>query len=410
MDDAGGVGIIRSAESQGMMTKPFAVAETEPIETILVVDDNAHNRALAEANLVASGYRVRQAAGGEEALQAFAECAPDLVLLDVIMPRMDGFETCARIRKLPRGAEVPIVFLTALTDVSSHQHAMDSGVDDFLTKPINRTELLLRVRSLLRIKRLNDDLRDGYDLIRSQRDALIRVQRQREELMQLVVHDLKNPLGAIEMNARYLLESLPSDHLREATRDIVDGSTALRRMVMNLLDIVRSEDGELVPSITEVDVGTLVQSVIGEHTRESLERNVELKSSVDMVDQIVQADHDLVRRVLENLILNAIHHSPRSSSIDVTAAYSNDDVELSVRDHGLGVPEAFRERVFDKYVRLDSDPASMANRGLGLTFCRIAVEAHGGRVWVEPNEPNGAAFIVRIPRRSSTPPVFRPLV
>jgi signal transduction histidine kinase len=337
----------------------------------------------------------------------FGERAPDLVLLDVVMPRLDGFETCARIRKLKHGADVPIVFLTALTDVSSHQRAMESGVDDFLTKPINRTELLLRVRSLLRIKKLNDNLKEGYELIRSQRDALLRVQRQREELMQHVVHDLKNPLGAIEMNARYLLDSLPSEDLRDATRDIVDGSTSLRRMVMNLLDICRSEDGELVPAFTNVDLGTLVKSVIGEHARESRERDVELKSSVRMDDRIVQADRDLVRRVLENLIVNAIRHSPRASSIDVTATSSNDDVELSVRDHGDGVPEAFREKVFDKYVRLDSDPTAQANRGLGLTFCRIAVEAHGGRVWVEPNEPNGAAFIVRIPRRSSVPPIFR---
>jgi signal transduction histidine kinase len=378
-----------------------------PAETVLVVDDNAHNRALAEAHLAAAGYVVQLAEGGEQALEMFGERAPDLVLLDVVMPRLDGFETCARIRKLKHGADVPIVFLTALTDVSSHQRAMESGVDDFLTKPINRTELLLRVRSLLRIKKLNDNLKEGYELIRSQRDALLRVQRQREELMQHVVHDLKNPLGAIEMNARYLLDSLPSEDLRDATRDIVDGSTSLRRMVMNLLDICRSEDGELVPAFTNVDLGTLVKSVIGEHARESRERDVELKSSVRMDDRIVQADRDLVRRVLENLIVNAIRHSPRASSIDVTATSSNDDVELSVRDHGDGVPEAFREKVFDKYVRLDSDPTAQANRGLGLTFCRIAVEAHGGRVWVEPNEPNGAAFIVRIPRRSSVPPIFR---
>jgi two-component system sensor histidine kinase/response regulator len=383
------------------------IADANTGETVLVVDDNAHNRALAEAHLTAAGYAVQLADGGEQALEMFAEHAPDLVLLDVVMPRMDGFETCSQIRKLQRGADTPIVFLTALTDVSSHQRAMESGVDDFLTKPINRTELLLRVRSLLRIKRLNDDLKEGFELIRSQRDALIRVQRQREELMQHVVHDLKNPLGAIEMNARYLLDSLPSEDLRDATRDIVEGSTSLRRMVMNLLDICRSEDGQLVPALSNVDLGTLVKSVIGEHARESKERDVELKSSVHLDDRIVQADRDLVRRVLENLIVNAIRHSPRASQIDVTASASEDDVELSVRDLGEGVPEAFREKVFDKYVRLDSDVAALANRGLGLTFCRIAVEAHGGRVWVEPNKPNGAAFIFRLPRRASAQPIFR---
>jgi K+-sensing histidine kinase KdpD len=280
---------------------------------------------------------------------------------------------------------------------------MDAGVDDFLTKPINRTELMLRVRSLLRINVLNRDLKDGYELIRSQRDALVRVQRQREELMQHVVHDLKNPLGAIEMNARYLLSALPTNDMLDATRDIVESAGAMRRMVMNLLDICRSEDGELIPTLSDVDVGNLVSSVIGEHTRESLDRDVKLTASMAPEGTTVRVDQDLIRRVLENLVVNAIRHAPRSSSIEIVAQTDHGDVELQVRDCGDGVPEEFRERVFDKYVRLDSSATSLANRGLGLTFCRIAVEAHGGRVWVEPNRPSGANFIVRIPRDARPP-------
>lgn len=368
-------------------------------QIILVVDDNPHNRAIAEAHLKSFGYRVMTAESGEDALAIMGETEPSLVLLDVVMPRMDGYETCANMRKLPNGADVPIVFLTALSDVSSHQRAMESGVDDFLTKPINRTELLLRVRSLLRINELHRDLKEGYELIRSQRDTLVRVQRQREELMQHVVHDLKNPLGAIEMNARYLMSSLGEETI-DAARDIVESAGALRRMVMNLLDICRSEDGELVPTLTDVDVTSLVTTVIGEHARESMDRNVVLRSSVFPGCESVRADQDLIRRVLENLLVNAIRHAPRSSSVDIVAQSAGNDVELHVRDAGNGVPEEYRERVFDKYVRLDASTSSLANRGLGLTFCRIAVEAHGGRVWVEPNKPSGAAFIVRLPRRA----------
>ena len=114
---------------------------------------------------------------------------------------MDGFETCRRLRALPGGADVPILFLTALGDLGTHKAALDSGADDFLTKPINRTELLIRVRSLLRIRRLSDELRRNYDVIRSQRDELLAAQRQQLELATLIVHDLKNPLSSILSNA-----------------------------------------------------------------------------------------------------------------------------------------------------------------------------------------------------------------
>lgn len=377
------------------------MAVEKQVTTILVVDDNPHNRALAEAHLKSFGYHVAMADSGAQALELVHEVSPSLVLLDVVMPKMDGYETCARLRAMKEARDLPIVFLTALSDVSSHQRAMDSGVDDFLTKPINRTELLLRVRSLLRISLLNRDLKQGFETIRTQHDALIRLQRQREELMQHIVHDLKNPLGAIEMNARYLLSSLPADDLLDATRDIVDSAGALRRMVMNLLDICRSEEGELVPTLSDVDVDKLVSTVIGEHTRESLDRQVELRGAVSATCTTVRADQDLLRRVLENLVVNAIRHAPRQSSIEILADCVDGQLELHVRDHGEGIPEAFREKVFDKYVRLEPNPSALSNRGLGLTFCRIAVEAHGGKVWVEPNRPSGADFVVRLPRSAA---------
>jgi two-component system, sensor histidine kinase and response regulator len=334
------------------------------------------------------------------------------VLLDVLMPRMDGFETCARLRALRGGADVPIVFLTALSDIGSHQRALESGVDDFLTKPINRTELLLRVRSLLWIKRLKDNLNQGYDLIRSQRDALLQTQRQKEELIQLIVHDLKNPLSSIQMNARFLADAALGGERQDAARDIMDSTVSLCRMVMNLLDICRSEDGVLVPKWAEVDLRSLTEGVVQEHGRESRDKGVQLRATVTLDGLMVVADADLLRRVLENLIVNAIRHSSSSAFIDVVALSSDLHVELQVRDQGPGVPEVHREKVFDKYARLESEPSgdTERNRGLGLTFCRIAAEAHGGKIWVEANEPRGAAFIVRLPRRSEVGPasdVFR---
>jgi signal transduction histidine kinase len=370
----------------------------------LVVDDNAQNRAVAEGHLVAEGYAVVLAPGGEEALSMFEELSPDLVLLDVLMPGLDGFETCRRLRALRSGAETPVVFLTALADLGSHRKALDSGADDFLTKPINRTELLLRVRSLLWIKRLRDELKQGYELIRSQRDALVQAQRQKEELAALLIHDLKNPLAAIEMTAKFLAtsESVSLD-TRDASREIVDAAGAMRRMVMNLLDISRSEDGILVPKWSDVDVRMLVDEVVRENTRLAADREIALRGET-RVDAPLVADVDLLRRLLENLIVNAIRHAPRRGTVEVSAGWGPDGlVEFRVRDTGPGVPDSMRERIFDKYVSVNSEHMGTGNRGLGLTFCRLAAEVHGGRIWVEPNEPAGSVFVAAIPGHRSGP-------
>jgi len=371
------------------------------IQRVLVVDDNAQNRALVEAHLVAEGYAVTLAESGREALASFAAQLPDLVLLDVLMPGMDGFEACRQLRTMRGGADVPVVFVTALADLGSHKQALESGADDFLTKPIHRTELLLRVRSLLWIKRLRDELKRGYDLIRSQRDALIVAQRHREELTELIVHDLKNPLAAIEMTASYLssMKSAPDD-LREASREIVDSAGAMRRMVMNLIDIGRSEDGGLTASCSDVDVKVLIEGVVRELSRHAAYKEVELRALVPADAGPIQADLDLLRRLFENLIVNAVRYAPKRTPVEITAAHGTAAVEIRICDRGPGIPEAFREKVFEKYVRLESDTSvALGNRGLGLTFCRMAAEAHGGRIWVEPNEPSGSVFVVHLPRR-----------
>jgi two-component system sensor histidine kinase/response regulator len=380
-------------------------------ETILVIDDNLQNREVAEGHLVSAGYNAVLADSGEVGLARFQELRPDLILLDVVMPRMDGFETCRRLRALPGGLDVPILFLTALGDLGTHKAALDSGADDFLTKPINRTELLIRLRSLLRIRRLSDELRRNLEVIRSQRDELLTVQRQRLELATLIVHDLKNPLSSILSNVEYLNASagIP-ERERESLADVLRASRSMFRMVMNLLDVSRSEDGALVPRCAEFDVTALLNEVSSETVRRLEEKGQTLSLSVDPAVGAVVADRDLVRRVIENLLDNSHKYSPRNSriSIDVTTGVLDAGagepplpaIELRVRDEGAGIPADYRTRVFEKYVRVEdrsvNEPRN--SQGLGLVFCRTAVEAHGGRIWVEDSGARGSCFCLRLPR------------
>jgi signal transduction histidine kinase len=381
----------------------------DPPATILVVDDNLQNREVAEGHLVGAGYQALQAESGEEALALLESgvAKPDLVLLDVLMPGLDGFETCRRIRGLPGGPRLPVLFLTALGDLGTHKAALDSGADDFLTKPINRTELLIRVRSLLRIKALSDEQARSLEVISRQRDALVEAQQQKEELTALIIHDLKNPLSSILSNVQFALgQTGMGPEERDSLRDVLRASQSMVRMVMNLLDVSRSEDGALVPHMTDFELPALLREVSSEMQRRIEDKEQKLVLVVAPDVRAIRADRDLVRRILENLVDNAYKYGPRRATIRIEAALpppgdggrAPDAIELRVRDEGEGVPVAFRQKIFEKYARVEGRAAHEVrnSHGLGLVFCRRAVEVHSGDIWVEENPGRGSCFCVRL--------------
>lgn len=372
-------------------------AERAP--TILVVDDNAENRALAQAILEEEGHRVVLASGGAEGIEAFARERPDCVLLDVRMPGIDGFTACERMRALEGGADVPIIFLTAQRDLDTFDAAQRTGADDFLTKPVRPAELALRVQAAVKLRRLGSELREHYALLRRQRDELYRLQLQKEQLMAFVVHDLKNPVNSMDLQAQ-LLERIPDlpARARRSIARIRDEARMQLRLVLNLLDISKSEEGRLVPVKTRVDLTALVTEVAAALELRASDMGVALEPAIDA--RFVHADSDLLRRVLENLVENAIRHSPEDSIVRIASTRSpgSPGLHLSVTDGGAGVPHGAREQIFERYVQLGLEDAAATRmgRGLGLAFCKLAVEAHGGRIWVEDAEP-GAAFCLSIP-------------
>ncbi len=368
-----------------------------PHATVLVVDDNDANRSLARHTLEDEGYRVLEASAGEEAIAIVEREGPDCILLDVRMPGMDGFVVCERLRALPRGADTPVVFLTALRDVETFDRALRAGGDDFLTKPVRPTELVIRVQSALKLRRLSAELREHYDLLKHQRDGMVRLQLQKERLMAFVVHDLKNPVNAMDLHAQLLTRDRTlGESARESAAQIRSTARQLNRMIMNLLDISKADEGRLTAKRIDIDVRALVEAIAGEMAVVARDRSVTLEIGVE-VDRVV-ADEDLIHRTLGNLVENAIRHAPRDTAVRILAVRSDGAVELRVADAGTGVPMAMRESIFDPFVQLEGKglPSSRSGRGLGLTFCRLAVEAHGGRIWIEDANP-GAVFVMRIP-------------
>jgi signal transduction histidine kinase len=366
---------------------------------VLVVDDNEQNRALAQATLEAEDFEVLLAENGPQALALFAQRRPHCVLLDVRMPGMDGVEACKRLRALPAGTEVPIVFLTASRDVDTFDAAQLAGGDDFVTKPVQPTELVLRVRMALKMRRLDVSNKEYFETVRRQRDDLMRLQLQKERLSSFVVHDLKNPVSSIDLLAQLLQRDkrIPGD-ARETVDSIRVEVTSLMRLILNLLDINKSEEGQLAPVLGTIDLPDLTGRIVDAIEVRAKSKEVKIARELGEVVSL-SADPDLIRRVLENLIDNALRYSPKGTRVTLSARLLPGEVELRVADQGKGVPAELRESVFDRFVQLGGGErsAQRTSRGLGLTFCRLAIEAHRGRIFVEDAEP-GAAFCIRLPR------------
>lgn len=374
--------------------KPQAQRDHEK-PRILVVDDNAENRALAKATLEDEDYEVILAGSGDEALGIFEAENPDCVLLDIRMPGTDGFVVCARIRALPRGAHTPIVFLTALRDVDTFDQALRAGGDDFLTKPVRPTELVLKVQAALKLRRMSTELRESYELVRHQRDDLMRVQLQKERLTAFVVHDLKNPVNAMDLHAQLLLRDRElSAHARESVQHIRAEARSLLRLLLNLLDISRSEEGRLVVRHDEIDLEALSAEVFEAFEVKARASSVRLERAIEA--RTVRADVDLLRRVLENLLDNALRYAPEHSRILLATVPGEGSVELRVSDWGPGVSPEVRKTIFERFVQADRVGANPTGRGLGLAFCKLVVEAHHGTIDVVDGGP-GAVFVVRLP-------------
>jgi two-component system, sensor histidine kinase and response regulator len=375
-------------------------SETLPAK-ILVVDDNEGNRLLAQNTLEDEDYRVALARGGAEGIALFEKEQPDCVLLDVRMPDLDGFAVCERIRALPCGSETPILFLTAQRDVDTFDRALRVGATDFLTKPIQPTELIIRVQSALRLRRFSAELREHYDVLKQRQDELLRLHLQKERLMAFVVHDLKNPVNSMDLHAQLLLRDQGlSARARESATAIRTDARQLTRMILNLLDLSKADEGRLAPKFSDVDLRALVNEVLSELGLNAEGRQVALRSSIEV--ERIHADEELLRRTLTNLVENAIRYAPAETSVNVAAVRVGDGIELRVADAGRGIALEMREKVFDPFVQAESGGEHLvarAGRGLGLTFCKLVVEAHGGRIWVEDGEP-GAVFCVRVPNES----------
>jgi two-component system, sensor histidine kinase and response regulator len=367
---------------------------------LLLVDDEPHNLALLERLLAPLGHELVRAEDGASALAAFAEYQPNLVLLDLVMPGLDGLDVLTQIRAQAGPDHVPIIVLTAHSEREVRLRGLEAGADDFLEKPADGRTLRLRVATLLQLTESRDALRRLNGELESRNTALRRLQREQRELTDFVVHDLKTPLAAIWANVEYAQEHVRSDHpdLASSLVDAGIASRRLRSMIDDLLVISRLEDSDLPLHNEPIVLSDLLGEVFGEYVRRAADKNVKLLRPRRTSTRI-HADRALLQRVIENILDNSLRYTPEHGRMGI-ATRANGKVEIAVSNTGPSIPPSERKRIFEKFARVDKERPSSGNAGLGLYFCKRVVEALGGSIEVTETPEWPTSFVLRLPALS----------
>ncbi|HEY9668315.1 MAG TPA: response regulator [Coleofasciculaceae cyanobacterium] len=394
-------------------------------QSVLVVDDEPNSFDVIEAHLYREGYDLSYVSSGIQALDCLDSISPDVILLDVMMPQMDGIEVCRTIKSDPNWKHVPILMVTALTSKEDLARSLDAGADDFLPKPLSGVELRARVRSMLRIKQQYDTLQATLQL--------------RNDLSNTIVHDLRNPLTRIMVGSSLLLEDKLDKKTLKSIELILAAGRELNAMIDDLLLMTKMESGKMLLNRSCTDINELVSQAVSEFSKIAASKNIQLKSQLPEHGYPISVDASLLRRVLDNLLSNAYKFSPRNSTITLQVDYSSDRIPqclndcdnttrarppragrtsrrsntheecivsvvsdltqtkatIRVVDEGSGIREDLKQRIFDKY-EVGEVQTGVSQIGLGLTFCKMVVEAHGGRIFVEDNQPKGSIFTLMI--------------
>jgi len=370
---------------------------------ILVADDVPANVELLFDQLHVLGFRAIAATDGPSALATCFEAKPDLCILDVSMPagdlgcddRSTGFEVCRRIKRDPRTARIPVIFVTALNDTTDRVKAIEAGGDDFLTKPHNRLVLGARVRSLLKLKAATDALEESARKMKE-------LEKLRDDLMKMIVHDLKSPLTSVLATMEMLVDGdfgalAPSQ--RVALGDAEAKAEDLLALIEDLLEVRRIEETALTLNLDAIAPGALVTEILHEWTHRFQQDKATATTDVADDAPIFHADRQLIKRVIGNLIQNALTHSANAVTLHLSVRRDADGVLFTVSDNGPGIPPEYHEIIFRKFeqVRTPNMPR-VRSSGLGLAFCKLVVESHGGRIWVQSGgDGQGSSFHFTLP-------------
>lgn len=361
---------------------------------ILIVDDDRLNVRILTSILSPEGYELRAAHSGEEALEIYEDFKPDLVLLDVVMPGINGFDTCRTLKTRHGDMLAPVIFITAKSQSDDIVEGLAAGGVDYLPKPFKAREALARLRTHLQNRLLNEQQRQLVTQLSAANTA-------KNKLLGMVAHDLRNPLASIRGLADFLADGtvgpLSADQL-DLVKTIQDTSHSMLSMVNELLDLSVIESGELKIHPEHRFIAELLNKSVYLNNINAAKKGsrIELADLDAGVELLIDADK--VKQVVDNLLSNAIKFSPPNSVISVNTETSDAYYSILVRDQGPGIPENERHKLFKDFSQTSVKPtAGEKSTGLGLAICKRIMESHGGSIGAESAPTGGSIFKITFP-------------
>lgn len=358
---------------------------------ILIVDDVVSNVLLLKILLTNEKFQVCTANCGNMCIEQARAEKPDLILLDVMMPDISGFDTAIILKKDPELKDIPIIFLTALNSPADLVKGFQVGANDFLSKPFNKEELVVRVMhqiALVAAKRL----------IEKQNRELLATINNRDKMYSVIAHDLRSPMASIRMVLNLVVAAVSPDVVGQEIFDLIDKankeSEDVHDLLDNLLKWTKSQTGRLTVVMQDLDLNDIIPGVVD--IFEMIAANKKIKLSYTGSSTIVRADNDMLKTIVRNFMSNAVKFSPENSTIEISVTSDADFAKISIRDHGVGIAADRLSSIFHKG-ETTYGTGGEEGSGLGLQLCQDFAQKIGGDVMVQSVEGEGSTFSVLVP-------------
>ncbi|MBL7139095.1 MAG: hybrid sensor histidine kinase/response regulator [Bacteroidales bacterium] len=366
---------------------------------VLVVDDNEANLATLKGLLKSEGYTILTATSGFLGLELAESALPDLILLDIKMPVMDGFEVCRRLKSSKETSQIPVIFLTVLSQTSDIVKGLEMGAEDYVSKPFKPAELLARVRVHLQLKVAKDTLKLNNRMLAEQNDQLMQLNATKDKLFSIISHDLRAPMGTLKEILDFIMinyEDLDHQKLHESIEGIRDSIESSYTLVENLLFWARNQRGDISYKPGMNDVKQIVEDSIRLMRASAAAKNIKLTSKI-LTDGHAYFDPNMISVVMRNLTNNALKFTNEGGHVTISVKNFNGDKEntilVEVRDDGVGMTSDDANMIFKNGASFPSAGGSLGQgSGLGLKLCREFIDKNGGKIWAESKPGEGSVF------------------
>ncbi|HEY5510347.1 MAG TPA: hybrid sensor histidine kinase/response regulator [Prolixibacteraceae bacterium] len=358
---------------------------------ILIVDDVPANLKVLGEILKGEGYLVRPVPNGVLALKVAERTEPDLILLDIMMPDLNGFEVCKLLKENKKVCDIPVIFISALNDTQDIVKALRSGGVDFISKPFQAEEVIARVKTHLQLRYQSKKLVE-------QSKELQKLIATKDKFFSIIAHDLRGPLGGFMGITELLVEDLSPDEKNELTIELNHSAKALYNLLENLLEWARMQQGQTSFNPGKINLNGLVHECLNAQIDSIRKKEINVDIAISESHEVF-ADANLLQSIVRNLLSNAVKFTPRNGTIAVSTylTHHNSTVVI-IKDSGIGMKSEMASNLFQLNVN-NSRPGTEGERssGLGLQLCKEFVEKHGGEIWVESEVNVGTSFYFSIP-------------